>query len=187
MFTRAVLIPSEKPIDLAAKAEQERRLALIRERIELTEDTFEPIYEQKPERRQDRYFKRLAKGGICNMLSQTNDDAVSMEVQTETMYLAFHPFSEYAHQTQNAPTDFARSFEPQKKEVDPMELERFVERMLPLVETALSQGAGDDLESAQGKKTIVEAKGSLGLPAELRTELKLQTAAVVRKSFWYKS
>ena len=67
--------------------------------------------------------------------------------------------------------------------MDPAELERFMERMLPLVETALSQGADEDLESAQGKKTIVEPKGVLTFPPELRTELKVGTATVVRKKW----
>jgi len=84
-YTRAILIPNEKMIDKAAKAEQERRLEMIKDRVGLMEESFEPIFELKPEEKQDRYFSRLAKGAISNVLVQTNDDAVSMEVQTEPM------------------------------------------------------------------------------------------------------
>ena len=86
MFTKAILMPSNKMIDQAAKAEQERRLEQIREGIQLMEETFDPFFELKPETKQERYFKRLAKGAISNTLTQTQEDAVSMEVQTEKKY-----------------------------------------------------------------------------------------------------
>ena len=85
MFTKGFIIPNQKSVDQAAKAEQERRLERIRDRVELTEEAIEPVFELKPEGKQDRYFKRLAKGVICSMLSQTHDDAVPMEVQTDPM------------------------------------------------------------------------------------------------------
>jgi hypothetical protein len=72
-------------IDKAAKAEQERRLERIKDRVGLMEESFEPIFELKPEGKQDRYFSRLTKGAISNVLVQTHDDAVSMEVQTDPM------------------------------------------------------------------------------------------------------
>lgn len=72
-------------VDKAAKAEQERRLETIKDRIGLIEESFDPIFELKPEGKQDRYFSNLTKGVISNVLVQTQDDAVGMEIQTDPM------------------------------------------------------------------------------------------------------
>ncbi len=170
-YTKAILIPSQKPLDQAAKAEQERRLERIRGTVELSEEVIEPLFEMKPEGKQDRYFTRLAKGAICSILSQTHDDAISMEVQTEPMYRGSVIDRETQEAGQTAPLDYGREFGEtgKKREHDEAEIERFVDRMLPLIENITSQSVEEETELAGGKKTVVEEKGALILPEELRS------------------
>jgi len=171
-FTKAIIISNDKMLDKAAKAEQERRLEKVKEHYEPMEEIFDPILELRPEGKQDRYFSKLAKGAISNMLVQTQDDAVSMEVQTEEINME--------DKWQNAPLDYAKVYKNEKKEYDDTEIEIFLDKMMPLIETVISQpGDEGEAELSQGKKSIVENKGELNLTKEIIEKYNIAESNII--------
>lgn len=87
-------------------------------------------------------------------------------------------FREFSEKWQNAPLDFSKSY-AERKTADPAEIENFIEKMFPLIESAMSQYGDEELEGGQGKKEIAENDGELTLPQDICKELNIQSTKIV--------
>jgi len=69
---------------------------------------------------------------------------------------------------QNAPLDYARTYDNSKGKHSDEEVELFLEKMLPLIEHITTQTGDSDY--SQPKKTIIEIKGRISFPKKINEE-----------------